>query len=217
MSKYNQYARRADAVAREAFAEYGKAKEAYQKAKDFVKLHPKKSNYGENYEEAATVARAEADLLTARAALIQAEDNLKAKNREFDAIRDELEAELVSDYSAKPEDIDEKTLHLINSGILKPHEYKLLMNKAKQNGNNTMIRLIGKAAEDAADRLARMYPENTKPVEDMRVVAFSEPTPDGSTELARFDVLKEAFYRSTENTEMIPDWDDLTRKTVEEL
>jgi hypothetical protein len=75
-----------------------------------------------------------------------------------------------------------------------------------------MARLIGKAADTAADGLEH---EDVNAAAELRAVAIESGETPASKYLEAFDFLTDVFDRTCNNPAMIPDWDMLTAETVE--
>ena len=69
-------------------------------------------------------------------------------------IRQELETDVQAAFLADPAQVDNATMTLINSGILKAADYEKLFNDAQTSGNMTMCRLIAQAAGNLAKTIA---------------------------------------------------------------
>ena len=65
-------------------------------------------------------------------------------------IRQELVSDVQAAFLADPAQVDNATMTLINSGILKAADYEKLFNDAQTSGNMTMCRLIAQAARNLA-------------------------------------------------------------------
>ena len=65
-------------------------------------------------------------------------------------IRQELVSDVQAAFLADPAQVDNATMTLINSGILKAADYEKLFNDAQASGNMTMCRLIAQAAGNLA-------------------------------------------------------------------
>lgn len=65
-------------------------------------------------------------------------------------IRQELVSDVQAAFLADPAQVDNATMTLINSGILKAADYEKLFNDAQTSGNMTMCRLIAQAAGNLA-------------------------------------------------------------------
>lgn len=65
-------------------------------------------------------------------------------------IRKELVSDVQAAFLADPAQVDNATMTLINSGILKAADYEKLFNDAQTSGNMTMCRLIAQAAGNLA-------------------------------------------------------------------
>lgn len=150
MSKYNHYAQDLQAAFLEARQGYTEALENYEAAKkakeDAQQWTPEKYE-GQN---AARRARAEADYKVAEAefevARVKIWDVMNQKRRE---LRSALEKELKANRLANPDDVDERAVKLLESGIMTADDYCEFM--GKYDDNPTMLRLIAQYARDAAD------------------------------------------------------------------
>ena len=121
-------------------------------------------------------------------------------------IRGDLSAELEDAFSADPSQVDANTMTLINSGILRASDYERMYNKAKDAGNATMMRLIGKAAGNYAEMETDAVNRRTLNM------LYSDSESVKKAELTRFDeyvfMLKsatgnpESVYRYRENPAM---------------
>ena len=113
--------------------------------------------------------------------------------------------------------MDGNTLELLKSGVLKPDEYGRLMNTAQESENYTMARIIGKFAGDAVAETARTYGENSRQVQDLKLVSYMANQNSGSDTLAYFDAMAETFERTSNNPAMIGAWSELTSEIVENM
>ena len=103
------------------------------------------------------IARANAFVETRRVEMEEAKKHFqtvrKARFSVLDKakkIRQELETDVKAAFLADPAQVDNATMTLINSGILKAADYEKLFNDAQTSGNTTMCRLIAKAAGNLA-------------------------------------------------------------------
>lgn len=216
MSQFNKYARKADELAREQFAKYREAEDAYNKALRMSNEYPRRNGFVDA-EYAAKAARAEADLMEAKSRLFKAKDAMQAQVETFDRIRSELSEALDAHYAADPSALDSNTITLLQSGILKAADYKRFMDTAVSSGNHTMARLISKYAMDAADAEQNSAGTDTKEAQALRAVSYSCDNNPGANELHAFDVMREVYYRTSQNTAMIDNWTELTENIVENL
>ena len=149
-TKYNHYARDLQAAFLAARKEYADAYEKLQKAeadRAEASLWREEKYIGEN---AARKARAEADYLAAKAEFDAANNRVWGElNRQRAELRAGLQKELRADGAASPDAIDGNALELLKSGIMTPDDYYALLDK--YDNNPTMLRMIGKYAQDAAD------------------------------------------------------------------
>ena len=192
MSKFNTFARRLDAHAREVFA------------KREAKARGNKID----------VVRAEADLMEAKSA----RDSMRRALRddsgaEIANIRKELAAELDGAFAADPADLDTATLELLKSGILTAAEYSRLMDSAAEAGNATMCRMIGQYAKTRSDEeTAKRNPDTAR---EFARIAHRGRMTGADAYLANFDTLTEVYNRAVKNPALVPHWDELTGEMVE--
>lgn len=213
MSKYNSYAKKVDEIAKEAFKEYRKAEKVLEDAEKEARLYPQ--NHGVvTADIAAKSARAHSDLLEAREKMKVARRSLEERNREIAALRKELAAEVEDHFSADPKSLDSNTLELLRSGILNSYEYEKLLKESRAAGNHTMARVIARYAGRAADREEAENGESSN-TRNLRAVSYMASGDRGEDILQSFDVLAEAFKRSSQNPAMIDDWGSLTGGIVE--
>lgn len=214
MSRFNGYARKADEIAKAAFEEYRKAEAGYKKAEAAAKQYPPRHGMVDA-QYAAKSARAQADFLEAKQAYATAQRVFAESGRQFDGLRKELAAEIESAYSVDPAQLDNNTLELLKSGILTGSEYAKLLNAAQAAGNPTMVRLVGKYAQDAADAAAAKYGQSDRAAAELRAIAYQSKTNTGSAHLEAFDYLADVYRRCTNNPGMIDHWDELTAQAVQ--
>ena len=80
----------------------------------------------------------------------QLESLISSTKKEFAAIRRRVDADFASKFKVNPDNLDMPTLELLKSGILKDSELSDLAGRF--NDNITMLRLIGKYAQERADQ-----------------------------------------------------------------
>lgn len=219
MSKYNEYARRLDKLAKVNFAKYTEAKEEYEDASDLMARYPMRfGNVDHEYEikrMRATVAYNEA-----KEAFNKVKQEYETTLKEVKTIRAELVSAIEEDYIVDPEQLDNNTLELMKSGVLKPADYERFMNDALENENHAMVRMIAKYAEEASKALEtsgvdqKTYYEGR---ERLSNVANAGKTDDGREYLEAFDYIADVYQRSVNNPAMIGYWDQLTENAVENL
>lgn len=204
MSDFMKYFREFDSMAKENFEAYKKAEKKLNKAKEQADLYRKGSGY--NAETKAKEYRAQADLAEAQQEYEVALKAFKATTGNTKAIRERLEAALEEEYSVRPDKVDAVALELMKSGIMESADYRHLLEAAKKDGNHTMMRLIGKYANDASDARTKTHgatdPEATK----LRILAIEGNTANGKEYLDSFDSMNNIYTRCTENTAMIDHW-----------
>lgn len=212
MSKFNKYAKRADEIVKAAFEEYRNAAAAHIDAEEQVnKLKDQQKSDGASPQLSAKIARAEADLIEAKAAYRNAPRELEKRMRDLEEIRKELEAELAEALSADPAQLDTNTLELMKSGILTASEYAKLLDAAQNAGNPTMTRLIGKYAADAA----KAHHPGDEEARVLNVVVARSRQDNGSEYLKAFDYMVDVYGRAVRNPAMMAKWEELTERVVE--
>lgn len=213
MSKFNRFAKDLNDIAKAAFAEYAAATAQLEKAQRLAKEYPLRNGMDAHY--AAKRARAQADLMDAKNAVRAAQTNYERRAAEIKTLRKELEAAIEDAYSADPKKLDTATLELLKSGILNPTEYGRLMNEAQAADNPTMVRLIGKYADDASNARGEQYGQNDEGARALRAVAYASKRSNGEDYLKTFDAITYTYDRCTKNPALINSWDSLTAEAVE--
>lgn len=145
MSKYTSYLKKADGIARAALADLKKARDTYDTASR------KYQNVMQSSSDSVERARANANYLEAQEAYEKAKATCAGRRAEIDAVRAEVEAAAKAGNLVDPAKLDAATMELLKSGILTGADYAKLAQDARQAGNATMLRMIGKYAKEAAD------------------------------------------------------------------
>ena len=216
MSKFNDYGKKVDAIAKEAFKKYREAEAAYKRAEDQQRKYPQRQGMVDA-EYAAKAARAYADFTQAKADMKRAKEEFSAHNAEIAALRKQLVADLDAHYAADPAALDGNTLELLKSGVLKPAEYSRMMDQAQSSGNHTMARMIAKYAGDAAASMGKQYGDNDTRARELRAISYRANDNNGANTLAQFELLADVFNRATNNSGMIDHWDELTATTIDSM
>lgn len=211
MGNYRQIAEEFNNICQSSFEEYTKAERAYKQAE--------KKN-GERYDndplEQAKAARAKADYLEKQAEFNKARRTLReGKTSEIMALRNRLAKEIADNNLATPEQVDERAITLLQSGILKYDEYAHLLSGYIKEGNTTMARLLRQAIEKQADtEQSAGNPDNARAY---RALAYQAKQMDDEHLLNTFDSLCEIYERTTKNPAMFSYWDRLTAAGLEEF
>ena len=207
MSRFNEYARRLDAHAREVFAKREELEAAYNKAERASKEARASGN-------PIAIARADADLMEAK----NARDSMRRTLRddsgaEIANIRKEPAYELDGAFAADPADLDTATIELLKSGILTVYEYSRLMDSAAEAGNATMCRMIGQYAKTRSDEeAAKRNPDTAR---EFARIAHRGRMTGADAYLANFDTLTEIYGRAVKHAALVAHWDGLTSAAVE--
>lgn len=147
-TKYNEFGTDLKAAFVEARERYANALEKVEDAERMLSRAK-----GDTAHTADVVA---ANIAQREALLSIAKANLKAENSaawiKFSVIKNRLTAELreavAADNAVNPNDVDAATMELLKSGVCRGSDFEALARRF--DGNNTMTRLIGKYASDAA-------------------------------------------------------------------
>ena len=211
MSKFNTYIRQINDIAAEAFKEYTAAQDAYKSAESKKNAYPRKNGLGAEYN--AKSARYEADFEEAKATLEAFKRNGFYNHRKrMDEVRKEFVAAVESHFTADPAALDMATLELLKSGILKPAEYNRLMDKAINDSNHTMARMIGQyakaAAENAGDRDTATA---------LRSVSYKSNGMNGSNYVEAFDFVTGLYDRCSRNPALYSKWGELVGEVIEKF
>ena len=190
MTSFNKYAKRLDTIAKNAFEEYSRAEKAFNEAEDKVKQYSQRTgDVDAKYTEISKT--------------------------EIETLRKELETEIDDFFAADPKAIDNNTLELLRSGLLKPNEFAKIMSKVQSDGNFTMMRFVSKYAEVAAEERAKKYGQNDEGARTLRSVSYVGKQNDGKEILQAFDTLSNVFCRSVNNPALISHWGEFTSDLIE--
>ena len=211
MSEFNHFIRQNTDIAAEAFKEYTAAESAYKNAESKKTAHPRRNGLG--YEYDAKCARYAADYAEAAAALDKfRRDGFYGYRKRMDEVRKEFVAAVESHFTADPAALDMATLELLKSGILSAAEYNRLMDKAINDNNHTMARMIGQhakaAAENAGDRDTATA---------LRSVSYKSNGMNGSNYVEAFDFVTSLYDRCSRNPALYSKWDELAGEVIEKF
>ena len=212
MSRFNEYARKADAYAKAVFEEHAAAESKLKAAESKRNAFPRKNGLG--YEYDAKSARFEAEYQEAKAEY----EKLRREMRDYKAdgfkpIRKELETAISDAFAANPEHLDMATLELVRSGILSANEYSRLIDKAIEAGNPTMVRVLSQYASNRAAEATQA--NDTDTARAFRAVAYQGNSVNGNSYLEAFDAMTSCFNRCMKNTALMSHWDELNGEIVE--
>lgn len=141
MSKFNKYAKDMDAAFKSARTEYTAAVKKLQAAEQARHIAG---------ADAMTRNLKELEYKAAEKDFWAASDRIWDQfNKTRQQLKNGLEADIKANNSANPDAIDSNALELLKSGIMTPDDYYALLDK--YDNNSTMLRLIGKYAQAAAD------------------------------------------------------------------
>lgn len=219
MSKYNRYARRLDALARQRFSDYEKAVEAYEKAKKERAAKPYiNGGWGVTPEMQLEAKKAEVKYLEAEKNYKEAEKAYKNTLAEVQDIRAELLDEVTAAVSVNPEDLDRNTVDLLKSGICSAAEVAELYDKA---ATATTKRYIAKYAAEEVERNNNSNMDITKRrnaneiLNNVVAAGHQYTNPATSETMKTFDSVVGVLTRCINNPSMIGAWASLTADVIE--
>lgn len=197
-----------ETLARETFEEIERTEKALKDA------DMKKKTAG----DAVKLARADADYKEAMKANHDMKVNLPFKvENQMRALRQQYADELAQRYAVDPAKLDAASLELLKSGIMKPSEYAAMMEKARESGNATMLRLVAKFAADRAAEIAAKDGAGSVEARELRMVGHAGNADPAGAALKNFDVVNDVLRRCVNNHAMIDHWDNLTGPVLETL
>ena len=206
MGIFSEYGKRLNSIAKSAMENY---KEAAQKAEIAevrykAESDPHKDPAHNNYEQQAKAARAKAEMLDAQQALRDAQQFMVKELDSVEAVGRELKAAVFERFCADGEQVNIGTLELLKSGILKSEEYIALFDRANKDGNQTMMRLIGRYAGEAAPKA----PTKELEVALERLASTAQHTM-GNEYIDTYNAFVDAYSRTARNPAMIDRWDEI--------
>ena len=211
MSKFNHFIRQINDIAAEAFKEYAAAETAYKNAESKKNAYPRRNGLG--YEYDAKVARYAAEYAEALAAYDKfRKTGFYGDRPRLDEVRTEFVAAVDSHFTADPAALDMATLELLKSGILSAAEYNRLMDKAINDNNHTMARMIGQHAKAAAENTT-----DRDTATALRSVSYKSNGMNGSNYVEAFDFVTGLYDRCSRNPALYSKWDELAGEVIEKF
>lgn len=203
------------------YSQYQTAKADLDKAENIFResTADAKAFSAKNPNSSLEIARMNAVSETRRVEMEQARQAFqkvrKARFSVMDAakqIRQELVSDVQAAFLADPAQVDNATMTLINSGVLKAADYEKLFNDAQAAKNVTMCRLIGQAAGN----LAKTAEGNDRVA--LNMLTHKAAGIDGRADLQAFDEsvislsfgIGDAETGRTENMDTVAYWLDST-------
>ena len=164
------------------------------------------------------LARADADYQAASKAQHDMRVNLPGKvENQMRAIRQQYADELAQRFAIDPAKLDAASLELLKSGIMRPAEYRSMLEKARKDGNATMLRIVAKYAADRAAEIAAKDGATSEDARELRVVGYAGNIDPAGEALRNFDVVADVLRRCVNNHAMIGHWDELTGPVLDAL
>lgn len=214
--RYTKYAERINTLAKQRYADYKKAVDAFEEAEKKYRFAP--SGWATADYQKKKI-QAEADYRIAKQELQEARNIYQKTMDEVVAIRNELFAEVSEDWSMKPNDLDRNTVDLLQSGICTPEEIADLFNKAE---TITTKRYVAKFASEEVKRLP-MSMERTKAIKAQTLLNHVAHTGqlykdvNNAEPIMRFDAVSEVLRRGIRNPKLMENWDAYTEENLAEM
>lgn len=204
-----EFREKIDELAHSTFEEIRRVEDDYKQAEQRRSETPQ-HNGVVSPEYAAKAARAEADYLAAREAYRGMQRNLPGKAQEkMTAIRREYAQEVARQFAVDPEKLNAAELELIKSGIMRPAEYRAMLEKEASAGNATMVRLIANYAAKEAEAAAAKNGAGDDRARELRAISYMAKADPAGEALRTFDAVADVLMRCVNNPSMIPHWDGL--------
>ena len=124
---------------------------------------------------------------------------------------------ILSKYQIDPAKLDLASLELLRSGIMRPSDYKAMLDNAQQAGNVTLARLVSKYAGEAAEALEAKNGAGDPNAQTLRYVHYAGKADPAETAMQNFDRIADTFKRCVNNPAMIKHWEGLTEPVLELL
>lgn len=209
MSLYSSIAVEFDGVMREAFSSYQEAEKAFDEARRQRDKTPVRA--GQPYDEAIIAHKLEIRYQEAKQAFESVKRELPdATRKTVGALRQRLVEAVNEDNKAHPEDIDDKTMMLVNSDILRADEVDELI----KNSNTTMRRILSKYCDQRAAALEAKYGATDPEARRFREAAYNG-SDDGQLRIKAFDTVSEIADKCWQNSSMMDYWPSLTESTLQ--
>lgn len=145
MSVYNQYAKKLNKAFQDMAEEYGRLAAAVNGAKNRLNDYPE-SHPGTVYDAEKRAAQARLDAETAKLNT-EAPRIMERFCDTVDSLTAQVKKAVADGNVVNPAEIDGNALELLKSGVMTVSDYAAMVDR--YSGNKTMLRLIGKYADDA--------------------------------------------------------------------
>lgn len=145
MSVYNQYAKKLNKAFQDMAEEYGRLATAVNGAKNRLNDYPE-SHPGTVYDAEKRAAQARLDAETAKLNT-EAPRIMERFCDTVDSLTAQVKKAVADSNVVNPAEIDGNALELLKSGVMTVSDYAAMVDR--YSGNKTMLRLIGKYADDA--------------------------------------------------------------------
>ena len=212
MSKYQKYGKELDELMRKRFSDYEKIDSAYRDAKKAHSEYPLRTGWGVTQDYYIKALKAEAAFKETEQEFKKAEATYKGIVKEAQAIRDALHAEMQSDFSVNPADLDRNVVDLLASGICTAQEIERLYTNAQ---NNTTKRYIAQYAKKLdRDGMSR---EDVRILNNVAADGQGLLDPNLTETMHKFDICMDVVKRCANNTGMIKHWGQLTEQPLAEM
>lgn len=192
-------------------------------ARDFMQAVTVAEKKVKAAEQDVQRAKNDPDRMTAQAELMRQQDALKKIKRDLPGqtmqrvqeLRQALAADCDRVFAVNPDELDNNAMKVLErTTMMKPADYVTMYDKFAAAGNKTMCRVVADAAGRAADAMGENARNDPK-YRTLRNVELTAHSISGADTMQKFDVLADCLKRTTNNTAMIPHWDELTAEIIE--
>lgn len=224
MGRYETYGSRISELVKSRFSQYIQAKEAYDAAKKRKEIFPLRTGFGFTEREQLEGQKADLAFKDQQVKFKEATETLINTMSEFDELKSELVEQLKKDYAIDPASLDKNVVTLVSSDVCTADEIVNIY----ESSNVTTRRWLAKYASDRVEKLLaeddggeskELHKNRMSRQTLLRVVERAKEYTDieNSSTMQHVNTIRFALERTLSNTEMIPDWDNLTASSFSEL
>lgn len=142
-----------------------KVQDAEQEVRKYALVRPA---IGADRQKLLRKQQAEIDLDIAKDELREVKKELTQRRKKLDSLKAELKAQLEERLSAKPEELDQQTIQLLQSGICSPAEINRIYRGTE---SLTMRRWIGRFASQEVEKIERAPMDDRQRSEDRALLS----------------------------------------------
>lgn len=220
MSQFNKYGRELDKAIKDYFERYKSAQKKVNDLKEKIKEAAKDQTREGQYN----LARLQVDLNAAQEVFTAVKRENADVLQGINKTRENLKSEADKVFCADPSKIDPNVMKLFEYGILSVAEFELLADRAESERNYTMLRILGAAANEAAEG---HYKNDLDAIQRLSMVSHRATEHTTGAVLRSFDqIVSAAKYavgdpnaysrdRSEPNEFFFDHWDEVAGAAIE--